>query len=130
MGGLFGLGEQEQNPGAFWSLDLPVRFLGAEGSCQAVASLIITRFSIYEDYIAMRVVTRNISLDELPGSGWRIITQGDLVPPAERADDFDRCWWGRLLGWYRPTEHFSKAEPLFGLFSLGSGPSFRCDAGF
>jgi len=80
----------------------------------------------------MRAVTLDIIQCDLPGSARRIITQGDLAPPTERANDFDRRRPGRLLGRDRPTEHFSEAGPLFARSSLGEirncrrGPGLGC----
>src|SRR5208282_820379 len=91
-------------------------FVGGLRRGQSVAGLVVTRFSIYQDYVAMRAVTLHIFHNDLPGSAWRIKTQGDLAPLTERADDFDHRRSRRLIGRNRPTEHFSEAGPLFAVF--------------
>jgi hypothetical protein len=73
----------------------------------------------------MRAVTLDIVQDELPGSGSWIKSQGDLAPPAERAYDFHRGWWRRLIGRNRPTEDLGEAGPLFVFVSLGAAQKSR-----
>ena len=77
----------------------------------------------------MRAVALDIIQKDLPGSARRIITQGDLAPPTERANDFDRRRSGRLPGRDRPTEHFREAEPLLAFSSLVESRNCRCDRG-
>ena len=119
--GLSGLGEQEQDSRSSWGCDLPSCFVGALGSDQPVAVFVITRFSIDKDYVAMGVITLDIIQGRLPGSARRIITQGNLAPPTERASDFDCRWFRCLIGRNRPTEHFAEPEPLVASFSTRWG---------
>ncbi len=115
--GLFGLGEQEHDPGAFWSVNLPLHFLGALRGRQPVAGLVISGFSIHDDDVPVRVVPLNIAHDDMPGPAGRIITQGDLPPLRERADDFNFRWLQGLPRRHGPAENFSEALP--GLAGLG-----------
>lgn len=77
----------------------------------------------------MRAVALDIIQKDLPGSARRIVTQGDLAPPTERAKDFDRRRLGRLPGRDRPTEQFAEAGPRFVFSSLGESRNCRCDPG-
>ncbi len=115
----FGLREEQHNPRPFWGREAPLCFLGCLGGNHSIAGLVKTRFPIHQHDVAMRPVTLDVVQQELPGSGRRIITQGELAPPAERADDLDGGRLGRLSGWNRPTEDSREASlPLSG-FRLG-----------
>ena len=122
--GLSGLGEQEQDSRSSWGCDLPSCFVGALGSDQPVAVFVTTRFSIHKDYVAMGAITLDIIQGRLPGFAWRVISQGNLAPPTERASNFDGRWLRCLIGRNRPTEHFAKPEPLVASFSTRCGRSF------
>lgn len=127
--GLFGLAEKEHDPRPFRSGNLALCFVGSLRSCQSVAGLVVTRLSIYQDCVAMGAVALDIIQGDLPGSGGGDITQRDLTPPIEGASDFDRRRLRRLIGWNRPTEHFSEAGPLFAFLNLGAARNCRQHAG-
>ena len=58
--GLFGLAEQEHDPGPFRSCNLALCFVGSLWSGQSVAGLVVTRRSIHQDYVAMGAIALDI----------------------------------------------------------------------
>ncbi len=72
-------------------------------------------------------VTLDVIQHELPGSARRIIIQGELAPPAERANDLDAGRLGRLPGGDWPTEHSREASLPLSQFRLGMARAGRCE---
>ena len=113
-----GLRKHEHDSRSLGSLDLPFYFLRILGTCQPIAGFVIGRFAIYDNDVAMRVIALNVIHSDVPGFRCVIVGEGNFVPIAESADDFDCRRLGRLAGWHRPAEDFTEAEPRLVSFRL------------